>query len=451
MGRRETPSRSAPRSAARRFYTVVADDLTGAGDTGVQFARAGLKTRSLVGAWDAASLMDVDVVVVNTESRAARPEDAHRAVLQTVRRLLEAGGRPIYKKTDSTLRGNIGAELDALLDGGGVRLAVLCPAFPANARTVVGGFLLVDGQPVARTAIGRDPVSPVRQSHIPALVTSQSRHRVAHISLITVEQGAAAVRQALDGMAAQGPTTVVVDAVSDADLAVIAEAAAGMGEGVLLAGSAGLAQPVATLLAARERRDGAASTSASRSVLMACGSVNPTSRAQLAKLSAQPGWVTVVLDLRAALHGGRAWTTWRDRAVSQAVEAVAAGQSVAVSTPGDQADVETARREGVAAGLSPDQVPAHLARAIADVAVGVATKARDRLAGMVLTGGDTARAVMDRLGAPGVDLLSEVSPGIPYGTISGGSLPGMPVVTKAGGFGKPEALVDAARYLVERA
>lgn len=117
------------------LYAVIADDLTGAGDTGVQFARAGLRTRALIGAWSVHAVQGADVVVINTESRALEPEEAYERIARTAAELRAAGAIPIYKKIDSTMRGRVGAELDALLDMFGLDMAIVSPAFPDNGRT----------------------------------------------------------------------------------------------------------------------------------------------------------------------------------------------------------------------------------------------------------------------------------------------------------------------------
>lgn len=435
----------------RSPYAVIADDLTGAGDTGVQFAQAGLRTRALLGDWEAAAVGGADVVVVNTESRALSRDAAYRAVEQTAARLRDAGVVPIYKKIDSTMRGNVGAETEAVMDAFGLRLAVICPAFPANRRIFAGGYLLVDGQPVARTPIGRDPVAPVRLSHIPALLAGQCRRPVLHVGLDTLDQGPDALRQALKPPA-EG-ALAVVDAASEADLALMVEALADE-PSVLFVGSAGLAAPLAERLAGRRRAEAGGvgagegdAREARRLVVVACGSVNPVSRQQLAELAPAGGPPAVLLDVEAALRGGDAWEAWLDQARDQARAAAAArpGQVFVLATPGGREDVEKAQQLGAGLGLGPAEVAARLATALAEGVVRVMDEIEP--AGVVATGGDTARALLARLGAAGIDLHAEVLPGIPYGTLNGGSRSGLRVVTKAGGFGPPGALAQAARYL----
>jgi len=166
---------------------VIADDLTGANDTGVQFARQGARTIVPLDWHNLGSLARrADVLVLSTDSRAvSRGVAAQRA--RVAAQALHKGRIPaIYKKIDSTFRGNVGAELDAILDVYPAPLVLLAPSFPPAGRAVVNGRLTVRGIPVHRTAIGRDPTAPVRQSHLPTLLRAQSRRAVRHLPLETL-------------------------------------------------------------------------------------------------------------------------------------------------------------------------------------------------------------------------------------------------------------------------
>lgn len=429
-----------------RVYAVIADDLTGAGDTGVQFARAGLRTRALMGEWKDEAVRETDVIVVNTESRGLPPERAYERVAEAAARLRAVGARPVYKKIDSTLRGPVGAKLDAVLDAFGLELAVVCPAFPDNGRAVVGGFLLVGGQPVARTAIGRDPVAPVKESFLPALLAGQTRRPVRHLDLREVEAGPQRLADSLAASRQPGGSVVVVDAATDDDLEVIASAAGQVeGGSVLLVGSAGLARPLARRLAGEGRGQVGAGGAPRPPVLVAVGSVNPVSREQLKRLSERQESELVEIDVAAALRGGPGWQEALARAQARLRAALEKGRTALLTTPAGPGEVEAARTAGEGRGMSAAEVARRVASALAEVAA--AALEQESLSGVVVTGGDTARALLDVLGADGIDLVSEVLPGIPLGTVHGGRRPGLRIVTKAGGFGGPEALVQAVGYL----
>src|SRR5690554_3557849 len=150
---------------------VVADDLTGANATGVRLAGLGMEVWSAVAIGQAPRLAGTaQAKVVVTESRAIPFREAARRVTAAVTELVAAGATSFGKRIDSTLRGNLGAELEAMmtaLDGAGQpHLALVVPAYPGSGRIVAGGYLLVHGVPVEETAAGRDPTAPVRFSRV---------------------------------------------------------------------------------------------------------------------------------------------------------------------------------------------------------------------------------------------------------------------------------------------
>ena len=153
---------------------VIADDFTGALDTGVQFAKEGIPAKVTDDRnSDLAELFSqAQVVVVDTESRHLSPEAARREVAQVIQRVSAAKVDIIYKKTDSALRGNVGAELSALLERYPDETLAFAPAFPSMNRLTRDGVQYIDGVPVSESPFGQDPVDPVRASYIPEILRS---------------------------------------------------------------------------------------------------------------------------------------------------------------------------------------------------------------------------------------------------------------------------------------
>ena len=155
---------------------ILADDFTGGLDTGVQFAQRGIPTRVITDP-DAdyrAAAGDCRVLVAVTRTRHLPAERAFDAVHRAVSTAAALGIPHIFKKTDSALRGNVGAELTAALRASGARALPFLPALPASGRTTVGGVHYVDGVPVSESPFGRDPFDPVRESDVAALLRAQS-------------------------------------------------------------------------------------------------------------------------------------------------------------------------------------------------------------------------------------------------------------------------------------
>ena len=225
-------------------FGIIADDLTGAMDTGVGFATMGLDT---IITFETKLAPEATVVVISTDSRGDDPETAYRKVRKEASKLT---GLYVYKKIDSTLRGNIGKELKAVMDALGIEKAVVSPAFPTNNRTVVDGELLIGNTPVDRTCFAKDPIFPVTEAHIPTLLRKQGGFQVGSINLDDVNEGASYISQQI---ASSKQKVIVADAKEQVHLKHIAEALV-IGAGFWLpCGSAGLARELPLAFGYRTR------------------------------------------------------------------------------------------------------------------------------------------------------------------------------------------------------
>jgi D-threonate/D-erythronate kinase len=370
---------------------LVADDLTGANDTAVQFARRGWEALLVLERGQTPFFVEFarmprkkgsdhfSVFAVTTDSRALDNAAAEQLTADAVAQLMQAGVDRIYLKIDSTMRGSVPGQIAGALKAWGLEhpgtVAVVCPAYPRMQRTIVDNQLLVGGEPVERSAIGRDPVTPVKMSNLTALIPG-SRHVSA------------------DELANNAPRVMTVDARSDEDLAELASAIDKMGTSAIPVGSAGLADAIATVWGRGVRPGwakgsdpvkewGRAPFSKAR-ILIQVTSLNPVSHAQLAQLARVFPEVNVL--------SGRA------------------------------EDVSVVFADRVIGG-------------------------KWDLLGLV--GGDGARAAMRVLGASAIRVVDAVMEGIPLGIVVGGQADGMLVFTKAGGFGNEDALVRLVQGLTK--
>ena len=367
---------------------IQADDLTGACDTGAPFAARGLETVVVVYDGDEpppSPETAAAVVVIDTESR-ERPAEEARARARWAGSALRAGpARVLYKKLDSTLRGHVAAEIDGMLDGAGLGMALLAPAFPAQRRTVVDGSVHVDGRPADETPVARDPSFPRTGASVLGLLATGDVRPVASLPLATVRRGPDAVAARIERFGGTGGRVLAADAETDADLSVLADAARRWPP--LLAGSAGLA----TALAGREAPTGHGCDEASlrRPLLVVAGSAHPVTRAQVSRLGRRES-----LDV--------------------------------LAPPGDDGTADGARRRETVARL------AEAARARIE---------RARPGVLLLAGGETAIAVLRALGVGRLRLAGQIEPGLALGTLAGGPYDGLVAITKAGAFGDAETLV----------
>ena len=406
---------------------IIADDLTGAADSGVQLKRSGYRTAVVFRRADLPPEVDLDAVAVDTDSRSSPAGFAAKRVLEARRAMKNA--RVIYKKIDSTLRGPIAAELAAALGATGRTKAVVAPAFPSAGRTTCEGVQLVNGKPVHQTGLAHDPSTTVPESHIPSLL-SEAFSSVAALSVAEVRD-VCRVHEALESA-----DCVVADAGSDDDLEAIVRAVPDPST-VLWVGSAGLARAFGKVYPGPRSDAPSEAPIPASGVLAVVGSVNEVAREQLRYLAEEPGVAQVALDTVALASGSR------EEAVGEAAEAVRAALSgnrgaVLYSAAGE--GVDSALRER---SVSKDEISGRVADALAEV---VATlSGEERFDTLVLTGGDTAVRVVRALGATGILLEGEIEAGVPNGTLIGPR--SYRVVTKAGGFGGSDTLREAFRAL----
>jgi uncharacterized protein YgbK (DUF1537 family) len=186
---------------------ALADDLTGALETGAKFAARGLSVKVTTGR-DLAAQPDVEVLVIDTETRHLGADSASTVVRELGLAARAFGPGLVYKKTDSTLRGNIGAELGALRDAFPDREIVFAPAYPELGRTVRGGSLFVHGEPVHRTAFARDPLNPIQSSDVCAVLGGVSAMVFDGETPADVESAARAIWQGDPRPLAAGPAAL---------------------------------------------------------------------------------------------------------------------------------------------------------------------------------------------------------------------------------------------------
>ena len=395
-------------------WLILADDLTGAADCAIAFSRSGLPAAVT---WhpDGAEEM---VIAIDADSRAHGPESAaarHRALIEAH----HEAGLGLFKKIDSTLRGQPAAELAetirTLRERGEAALAIVAPAFPETGRTLEQGAIRVHG-----TALEDTPLWARDHSYDNADVVAVLQGvglRVRHAGLDVLRAGSAALERLVQAALCDGTDAVVCDAVAASDLDVVAQATLKRAEQVFWTGSAGLAQALA------RNREGAAEVppetlEISGGILFVVGSIAEASRAAAAVLAADETVRRIVVEPETLTEGPRT-EAWSE--VEQAVSAtLAAGGDVLVEIePGAEPDLT--------------QGPA-LARRLAELL----RPAAPAIGALFVTGGETALALLDALGATGIRLIEEVEPGVPLGLTRGAFT--VPVVTKAGAFGNADTL-----------
>jgi uncharacterized protein YgbK (DUF1537 family) len=395
-------------------WLIIADDLTGAADCAIAFAKHGLKTEVF---WGQGGGEDADVLAVDADSRRFPPGAAAARQLAAQ----AARWRPdlrLYKKIDSTIRGQPAAELAAQLRAfaGCARapLAVVAPAFPATGRFTRDGCVVVDDMPLESTPLwARDHT--YASAFLPDVLGTAGLTADV-IPLARVRAGRDAVLERMRAAERRGRDAVVCDSATEADLATVAAAALAL-EAAVWVGSAGLAAALAATLAPAAVAS-APPIARPGAVLTVVGSLAESSRLQ-AKTLADSGLVVHLVVAPDTLLGGPSAPPWQDAAGTVAAT-LAAGRDLLIEV-GLVDEPDLARGAAMAASLADLVAPAAAC-----------------IGAVVATGGETACALLTRLGVHGIRLVDEVEPGVPLGVSIGARR--MPVVTKAGAFGDAATL-----------
>ncbi|MDR1826978.1 MAG: four-carbon acid sugar kinase family protein [Methylobacteriaceae bacterium] len=430
---------------------IVADDLTGANANGSLLANKGFSAATCLDReqWNAGYFSEFDAVTLNTDSRLLPPREAGQRVYDGYRLLLEhAAPAVIAKRIDSTLRGNIGAELDAALQAvddcplsSEPALAVVVPSFPASDRLAVGGYLLVNGIPLEKSPIARDPIRPITTSRFVDIVKQQSAHKVGYIPLDTVLEGPGVVRSMVAELKNANVRIICCDAATNDDIAVIARALDALPYPVIAVDpgpfTAAMADVRVPVKARHELED---------NILAVVGSVTGLIQRQLEALRLSRNCVMPKVDCRALVNPAT-----RDKAISDVVARVSAAVGTAdvygvctAERPEDTLSLdELAAENGIPKHIVSERINTGLAE------IGEALLELDALhiGGIYTSGGEVTVAMARRLNASGFAVRDEILPLAVYGRLIGGKYPNFPMVTKGGFVGDNSSIVECVNYL----
>ena len=415
---------------------AIADDLTGATDLALMLSREGMRTIQTVGVPPADfDLSDVDAVVVALKSRTNPADVAVAMSLEALRWLKTAGARQIIFKYcstfDSTPKGNIGPVTDALARELGTDLTIVCPAFPANRRTIYKGHLFVADQLLSDSPMRHHPLTPMTDSSLVRLMAAQSKLQVGLVSHENVAKGAESVRAAFEEARRRGDGVVVVDAITDQDLRVIGEAVA---EFPLITGGSGIAigLPENFRRAGLLQRDitaGQFQAPDGRAAILA-GSCSEATRGQI-KAAIEAGMSTLKLDPVDIAQGRMD--------VDEAIRWALAQEGVPlIYSSADPKDVLAAQDS-----LGQEKAGEIVEQFLAKTAIGLRENGVRRL---IVAGGETSGAVVGALAPSALFIGREIDPGVPWTLTMGDGKP-MALALKSGNFGTADFFLKAWELL----
>jgi uncharacterized protein YgbK (DUF1537 family) len=381
------------------------------------------------------------VISVDTDSRSLSPASAHATVKAAAQQLVADGWTHFYKSVDSTLRGNLGAEIEAVLDIVKPDCAVIAPAFPKYGRTTVEGVQHLHGRPLHETEFGTDPTAPVKDADIARRLAEGSRRKAGRLMLNQVRDGSTKIETAIRRFLAEGVELIVVDIVEQDDLKRICLGLAQSDLRVVWVGSTGLAEfvPLAFGVDSIANQFDRGREIDSRPALALVGSASETTHEQLRYAQINNGLNIINLDPTHLIQNDTATSAELEQAASSLRAAIDLGYDAALVVRASRDEIAATQQLGARFNLSPAKVAQRIVDGLAQV--GSKLISEGRISGIVATGGDTANALCNALGAQALEILGEVEAGIPVMRVLGEQ--SLPLVTKAGGFGSPAAIREA--------
>lgn len=412
---------------------IIADDFTGALDTGVQFAACGVSTRVITDR--TASLQKYaqacEVLVIDAETRHLTAGEAYAAVKTIVLQAIRLKIPHIYKKTDSALRGNVGAELTALLEASAEPLLPFLPAFPQMGRNTIGGIHYIGDTPVAESVFGADPFEPVIHSRVSELIGQQSGVEVHSCPCLA------------DGEAMpEGAGILVFDAASVEDLTRTGRRLLQEGKLKIMAGCAGFGAVLPALLKLGTGVP-APMPELDPHFLVICGSVNPITTAQ-ADRAEQEGFLRLRLAPEQKLNPEYWNTSAGEQALRSVRNALGDCRCRIIDTNdfgGNQETADYAARHGMTTGDVRQAVSRSIGYLVSHLF------GDPNLGTLLITGGDTLLQCMGYMGIQEIEPLCEMDSGV---VLSRFTYQGFTryVISKSGGFGKQDLLIDLANRIV---
>lgn len=426
---------------------VIADDLTGGNATGVLLKNMNYQAYTVLNL----SALDRDVIengqciILPTDSRGISAGEAYDRVYTATKALAGDEVKVYAHRIDSTLRGNLGSETDAMLDFLGEDfVAIAAPCFPSTQRVVLGGYMLVEGIPLHKTGIAIDPKCPVKTSDVAAIFREQSKYPVAAIDTNELMHGKHYLADRMKEAVAAGNRTIVLDCVTQEDLDLIADAAITSKMKILAVDpgvfTATLARKLITPSRSREKSK----------ILAVMGSVHPNARTQMEQLWLSQRTYNVMITTKELLESDERREAEIARVAAEILEYCDRNQISTVTGDGiypeNRIDFKPYMEKF---NCSMNDVTDIINRSLAEIAHRIFV-AEPTFRALYTTGGDITVSVCERFGAAGLDLKDEVLPLAAYGTILGGPFEGTHLITKGGSQGDNDAINKCITYLKEK-
>ena len=422
---------------------IVGDDMTGVNSSAVLLSRQGLRCATFfdLDLYTPEEGKNLDVVVVSTDSRSIAAQEAYDRVDKAMKKLYDSSVQLVNKRMDSTLRGNIGPELKAILDNVPKgTMALMVPVFPTSGRVCIGGYLMVNQVPLEQTIVAKDPKNPITTSKVVPLVAQQLDEPVGFIELSTVLQGSEAVKKAILQYNDEGVRVVVIDATTNETVADIAKAAKATGLPIVAVDPGPFTSAMTAEVVEMEEARG-------QKVFLTVGSVSDNTRRQMEDIRLKYAHHLVNVSVLDLIDDAK-----REAEIERVVQEICVNQDayevLGVTTTCWECDVIDLGKVAAEQGTTQDEISQRISKGLARITVRVIEELGDCIGGLFTSGGDVTVAVCDALQAICIEVKDEILPLAVYGRLHKDIFDKHPIVTKGGLIGDDTAISKCVDYLL---
>lgn len=399
-----------------KYFSIIADDLTGASDTAVKFCHNGYRAKVIIDYNDLKNSTKGNYVLsMNSDTRECSSDEAYKTVFNITKEIRKKGYTNIYKKIDSALRGNVGAERDAAMNALGIDLAFVVPAIPALGRTIEEGYLNISND--------------MKKKNIKQIISATSDKKIEIVKIGEIRKSKNEIFSLINKLYKDGVNIICFDTETEDDLKKLSETFKIISQNYILAGASGMASYLPLIWSDSEEDK---NNAAMNLTLLVSGSYNRVNYEQMKSISKNKNTLIIYLDSDNIISKPNYEI---EKTMDNLKEAFQINPNISLIGIGmldkhEEPDMkESSSVLDLLGTLSKKIIQTY------------------RFANIIATGGETAAHIFKCLGAKEIYLLDEIASGIPVGRLIGGECDQMTAATKSGAFGDPDVFQTILKYL----
>lgn len=420
---------------------IVADDMTGSNVSGSLLAKDGFKVGTISNMKELSKYKDYDALGVHTDSRGVSSKEAYDIVSKKMMYLKNLDTSFFTKRIDSTLRGNNGSELDAMMDVlDNDEVAIVVPSFPDSGKIVIGNYMLVNGIPLELTDVKNDPTSPINTSRVINVFKEQTTRDIAVISMETILEGVDAIKETIIAVKNNGAEIIIMDACTNEDIDKIAKATLRSNVNFIAVDPGTF-----THYLVKNTKDNQVYKNQQK-LLFVIGSVSNIAISQIARFRAEHNPYVVRINAKDLLDDNKRENE-KNRITRLILDNLEGNDMFLLATMVEKEDKIDLDLESKRQGLTKHEASTIISQNTANIGTQVAKALGNTLGGLYTSGGDITKSFLELTGTTGIQIKGEIIPLAVYGTIMGGELNGKSIVTKGGLIGDEYTLSECAEYL----